>query len=123
MSVFDSRLPILLPGLATHIVSVLAWAVLPHHKPEWKKRPVQIPMGLALMGMRGRYARLNAAALDVAKTIGPIEFSDASNFKPLDVVKHLSTDRLEKEPGVQCPEPLLRYRAARQLGSRSSSKR
>jgi len=39
MSVFDLWLPILLSGLATHILSTLAWMVLPHHKPEWKKLP------------------------------------------------------------------------------------
>lgn len=37
MSVFDLWLPILLAGLATHVISTLAWTVLPHHKPEWGK--------------------------------------------------------------------------------------
>ncbi|MCA9054325.1 MAG: hypothetical protein KDA75_10840, partial [Planctomycetaceae bacterium] len=35
MSVFDLWLPILLAGLATHILSTIAWMALPHHKPEW----------------------------------------------------------------------------------------
>ncbi|REJ82809.1 MAG: hypothetical protein DWQ34_03015 [Planctomycetota bacterium] len=39
MSVFDLWLPILAAGLATHVMSTLAWTVLPHHKPEWKKFP------------------------------------------------------------------------------------
>ena len=39
MSVSDLWIPILLSGLATHILSTLAWTVLPHHKPEWKRMP------------------------------------------------------------------------------------
>ena len=35
MSVYDLWLPILLAGLATHILSTIAWMALPHHKPEW----------------------------------------------------------------------------------------
>ena len=41
MSVFELALPIALSGLATHVFSVLAWMVLPHHKPEWKVLGVQ----------------------------------------------------------------------------------
>lgn len=41
MSVFDLWLPILLAGVATHVASTLAWMVLPHHKPEWKKLPAE----------------------------------------------------------------------------------
>ena len=41
MSVFELWLPILLSGLATHVISTLAWMVLPHHKPEWRKLPVE----------------------------------------------------------------------------------
>jgi len=41
MSVFDLWLPILLAGLAVHIASTLAWVVLPHHKPEWKRLDVE----------------------------------------------------------------------------------
>lgn len=41
MSVVDFWLPILLSGLATHIYSTLAWIVLPHHKPDWNKLPVE----------------------------------------------------------------------------------
>jgi hypothetical protein len=39
MSVVDLWLPILAAGLATHILSTIAWVVLPHHKPEWQKYP------------------------------------------------------------------------------------
>lgn len=37
MSVWSLWLPMLLTGLATHVMSTLAWMVLPHHKPEWLK--------------------------------------------------------------------------------------
>lgn len=36
MSVFDLWLPILLAGIVTHVMSFVAWTVLPHHKPEWR---------------------------------------------------------------------------------------
>jgi hypothetical protein len=39
MSVFDLWLPILVTGIVTHVYSMLAWTVLPHHKPEWNKIP------------------------------------------------------------------------------------
>lgn len=39
VTVYELWLPILLAGLATHILSTLAWTVLPHHKPEWQKLP------------------------------------------------------------------------------------
>jgi hypothetical protein len=39
MSVFDLWLPILLAGLATHILSTLAWTVMPHHSTEWTQMP------------------------------------------------------------------------------------
>ncbi len=41
MSVWELWLPILLAGLATHVLSTLAWMVLPHHKPDWQALPVE----------------------------------------------------------------------------------
>ena len=41
MNVVDLWLPILLTGLATHILSTIAWMILPHHKPEWKRLPLE----------------------------------------------------------------------------------
>lgn len=41
MSVYDLWLPILIGGLATHVISVIAWTVSPHHKPDWKQLPDQ----------------------------------------------------------------------------------
>ena len=39
MSVFDLWIPIVAAGLATHILSTLAWTVSPHHKQEYQKLP------------------------------------------------------------------------------------
>ena len=41
MTVYDLWLPILATGLATHIMSTLAWMVLPHHKSDWQEIPAQ----------------------------------------------------------------------------------
>jgi hypothetical protein len=41
MSVFDLWLPILLAGLASHVLSTIAWTVMPHHKPEWNRLPIE----------------------------------------------------------------------------------
>lgn len=41
MNTLDLWLPILLSGLATHILSTLAWTALPHHKPEWTRLPAE----------------------------------------------------------------------------------
>ncbi len=41
MGIEQLWLPILLSGLATHIYSTLAWMLLPHHKPEWNRLPVE----------------------------------------------------------------------------------
>ena len=65
-----------------------------------ENRTVLASMGGALMGIGKRNARLNAAALKVAKTIGPIKFSDDSNLEPFNVVKHLTNDGLRKKLGV-----------------------
>ena len=47
-------------------------------------------MASALMGMGKRNARLNAAALKVARQIGPIEFDPTGKCAPFDVAKNLS---------------------------------
>lgn len=41
MNVFELWLPIVLSGLATHVLSTLAWMVLPHHKTEWNRLPAE----------------------------------------------------------------------------------
>lgn len=62
---------------------------------------VRLAMGAALMGIGKRNAVLNAAALTVARAVGPIEFTSVSGTcEPFDVVKHLTTDRLREKLGV-----------------------
>lgn len=62
---------------------------------------VRLSMGMALMGIGKRSAALNAAALEVARDVGPIEFTSASGkCEPFDVAKHLTTDRLKEKLGV-----------------------
>ncbi len=62
---------------------------------------VRLSMGAALMGIGKRSANLNAAALKVARVVGPIEFTSASGeCDPFDVAKHLTTDRLKEKLGV-----------------------
>ncbi len=39
MSVLDLWLPILVAGVVTHVLSTLAWTLLPHHVPEWQRLP------------------------------------------------------------------------------------
>lgn len=62
---------------------------------------VRLAMGAALMGIGKRNAVLHAAALTVARAVGPIEFTSVSGTcEPFDVVKHLTTDRLKEKLGV-----------------------
>ncbi len=58
---------------------------------------VRLSMATALMGIGKRSAVLNEAALNVARRVGPIEFTSASGkCEPFDVTKHLTTDRLKE---------------------------
>ncbi len=62
---------------------------------------VRLAMGSALMGIGKRSAVLNKAALQVARAVGPIEFTSVSGeCEPFDVVKHLTSDRLKEKLGV-----------------------
>jgi len=62
---------------------------------------VQGSMGGALLGIGKRTAKLNAAALIVARQIGPIEFeTESGNCEPFDVGKHLTSDYIRKKLGV-----------------------
>ena len=55
-------------------------------------------MGGALLGIGKRNVKLNAAALKVAKKIGPIPIeSDSGQCDPFDVVKHLTSDYLKNK--------------------------
>lgn len=62
---------------------------------------VRLSMATALMGIGKRSPALNRAALDVARRVGPIEFTSASGTcEPFDVAKHLDTDRLRAKLGL-----------------------
>ena len=62
---------------------------------------VQVSMGGALMGIGKRNRRLNAAALKVAESIGPIPIaSESGDCEPFDVVKHLTSDYLVEKLGL-----------------------
>lgn len=62
---------------------------------------VRVAMGGALITIGKRNKRLNAAAVDAAKEIGPIHFSDGDRkCEPMDVLKHLTSDYLRKKLGV-----------------------
>lgn len=59
---------------------------------------VRLSMATALMGIGKRNAALNRAALEVARDVGPIEFTSASGkCEPFDVARHLTTDRLREK--------------------------
>lgn len=59
---------------------------------------VRLSMATALMGIGKRSVALNDAALKVARSVGPIEFTSASGkCEPFDVAKHLTTDRLKEK--------------------------
>ena len=65
---------------------------------ESEPEKVRLSMATALMGIGKRSVALNEAALKVAQTVGPIEFSSASGkCEPFDVAKHLTTDRLKEK--------------------------
>ncbi len=57
-------------------------------------------MATALMGMGKRSKELNAAALSVAKKIGPIDFDPDGRCEPMNVVKHLTGDYIQKKLGL-----------------------
>ncbi len=68
----------------------------------WKTQPVDnlMAMGGALMGMGKRSKPLNAAALKVASSIGPIDFDPDGSCDPMDIEKHLTSDYLRKKLGI-----------------------
>jgi 3-methyladenine DNA glycosylase AlkD len=61
---------------------------------------VRVGMGGALMSIGKRNKKLNAAAIKVAKAIGPIHFSDGDKkCEPMNVLKHLTSDHLRDKLG------------------------
>lgn len=70
---------------------------------------MQLVMAGALMSIGKRNAVLNAAALRVARKVGPIEFDAPSGrCEPFDVAKHLTSDYLKKKLGLQQACPVTR---------------
>lgn len=61
---------------------------------------VRVGMGGALMSIGKRNRKLNAAAIKVARAIGPIHFSDGDRkCEPMDVLKHLTSADLRNKFG------------------------
>jgi 3-methyladenine DNA glycosylase AlkD len=63
-----------------------------------ENRTIQLSMGGALMGIGKRNVKLNSAALEVARAIGPINLDN--NCEPFEVVKHLTSDYLKDKLGL-----------------------
>lgn len=61
---------------------------------------VLMSMATALMGMGKRTKALNAAALKVAKKIGPIDFDPDGRCDPMDVAKHLTSNYIVEKLGI-----------------------
>ena len=61
---------------------------------------ILMAMAGALMGMGKRTKKLNAAALKVARKIGPIDFDPDGRCDPMDVSKHLTSDYVTKKLGI-----------------------
>lgn len=61
---------------------------------------VLMSMGTALMGMGWRSKTLHAAAIGVAREIGPIDFDPDGRCDPFDVEKNLSNDVVTKRLGL-----------------------
>ena len=61
---------------------------------------VLLSMGGALLGIGKRSKKLHAAAIKVAKKIGPIEFDPTGACPPFDVVKNLSSDSVKHKLGL-----------------------
>ena len=65
-----------------------------------EENSVRVGMGGALMSIGKRDKTLNAAAIKVARAIGPIHFSDGNKkCEPMDVLKHLTSDYLRTKLG------------------------
>jgi len=61
---------------------------------------ILMSMGAALMGIGKRSKKLNAAALKVARKIGPIDFDPDGRCDPMDIAKHLTSDYIIKKLGI-----------------------
>ena len=64
------------------------------------KKNGSVEGAFSLLGIGKRNVKLNAAALKVAKLIGPIESED-KNCDPFDLADHLSKDHLKRRLGIK----------------------
>ncbi len=73
-----------------------------HIAERFAEEPVEVllAMGTALMGIGKRNAKLNRAALKVARRIGPIHFDESGTCEPMVVEKHLTSDYLKAKLGL-----------------------
>ena len=66
-----------------------------------EKNWVRVGMGGALVSIGKRNKKLNAAAIEAAKAIGPIHFADGDKkCEPMNVLKHLTGDYLRNKLGI-----------------------
>ena len=61
---------------------------------------VRMAMGAALLGIGKRNKKLHAAALKVAKKLGPIDFDQDGKCDPFDVEKNLTSPAVKKMLGI-----------------------
>ena len=68
----------------------------------YAKQPTKVLMAMAtaLMGMGKKTIKLNAAALNVANKIGPIDFDPDGKCDPMDISKHLTSDYVTQKLGI-----------------------
>ncbi len=73
-----------------------------HIDATWRDEDVKVRMAMAtaLMGIGKRSAALWSPALRVARDIGPIDFDPSGSCEPMDVTKHIDTDRIRAKLGV-----------------------
>lgn len=66
-----------------------------HEQPMW----VREAMNNSLLGIGKRNKKLNAAAIRAVKAIGPVDinYGEDNNCQPLDVLKHLTSDYLQRK--------------------------
>ena len=77
-------------------------AHIAHIEKTYKKQSTDslLSMAGALMGIGKRSKALNAAALKVARKIGPIDFDPDGSCDPMDPTKHLTSDYIKKKLGL-----------------------
>ncbi|GJM08825.1 MAG: hypothetical protein DHS20C11_11010 [Lysobacteraceae bacterium] len=77
-------------------------AHIAHIEDTYAEQPISVLMSMAaaLMGIGKRSKKLNAAALKVARAIGPIDFDPNGRCEPMDVTKHLTSTYIKEELGI-----------------------